>query len=293
LPVIETGESFYGAGSCPVVADIANRIRKSPMVKHIPIAMAFTLALVASTACIPVNANAQQAAPAQQNQQQESPAATTGKDEQPAQGRLGDAKSGLKLSTEQEKLWGPVEDAMRNLQEKSRTLRSSSGDDQPTDQIGRLRRTAELSTQRGEALKRLADAVQPLWATLSDEQKRELPRIVGVATGQDDQDRMGRGRGADDDRSMDRRRQGRDRRDDDGYSNENGRSGSGGGQRYGRDDDQRRDRTDGSSRRGSQDDYRHDYRHDDRPRSREWNRDRRDFHRHSERHRDCCCCCRN
>lgn len=254
------------------------------MIKHIPVAAAVILALIASTACIPVKANAQQAAPAQQSQQQESSATTAGKDEQPAQGRFADSKASLKLSTEQEKLWAPVEDAMRNLQERRRTLRSSSGDDRPNDQIERLRRTAELSTQRGDALKRLADAIQPLWATLSDEQKRELPRIVSVATGQGDQDRMtGRGRNADDDRSMDRRRQGGDRRDDDGYSDEDHGRGSGGGQRHGRNDDQRRDRVDGYSRRGSQD--------DDRPRSSEWHRDRRDFDRRSERDRCCCCCC--
>ena len=121
--------------------------------------MALTLALIASTACIPVKAIAQQAAPDQQSQRQESPTATPDPAEQTARGRLADAKAVLKLSTEQEKLWSPVEDAVRNLQERTRELRSSFGDVRPNDQIERLRRLSELSTQRGDAFKRLADAV--------------------------------------------------------------------------------------------------------------------------------------
>ncbi len=266
------------------------------MIRHPHIGMAFTFALIASTACISVKAIAQQAAPDQQSQRQESPTATTATPdpaEQTARGRLADAKAVLKLSTEQEKLWSPVEDAVRNLQERTRDLRSSFSDVRPNDQIERLRRLSELSTQRGDALKRLADAVQPLWATLSDEQKRDLPRFVGVAAERTDQDRMmGRGRNSSDDRSVGRQRYGGGWRDDDRHYGEDSRHGSSDdGRRQGRDDvqglrdrddDQRRDRVDGYSRWGSQD------QDDVRPRSREWDRNRRGFDRRSERDRCRC-----
>ena len=281
------------------------------MITPTPIMIAFTSVLIASTACISANAYAQ--ARDQQSQRQDSGTANPDEDEQNARGRRADVKASLKLSTEQEKLWGPVEDAVRNLKERTRDL-GSSGDPRLNEQIERLRRFGELSTQRADALKKLADAVQPLWATLSDEQKRDLAHFVSITArrqfemmrerrglriredgeetrdlGRRGQDRMmGRGRNSADDRSMGRPRRDDDWRDEGLHFGENGRRGWS-GQRQEQDDvrgrrdhedDQRRDHVDGYSHRGWQDDYR--------PRSREWDRGRRDFHQRSERDRCGC-----
>ena len=66
---------------------------------------------------------AQQPMPYQPSQRQELPAV---RDPQPVPDRLANIKARLRLSTEQEKLWGPVEDAVRNLQARTRDLRSFS-----------------------------------------------------------------------------------------------------------------------------------------------------------------------
>ena len=242
------------------------------------IAKVFLLALLSSIAC---EAAAQQAVPNQPSQRQELPAA---RDPQPMPDRLANPKARLRLSTEQEKLWGSVEEAVRDLQARTRDLRSFSlAEVDQDDQVGRLRRLGELSAQRADALKRMADAVQPLWATLSNEQKREMPRFAGVAA-RDDLDRAphrGR-RNFDDD---DRRYSGGSWRDhhrfDDGGS---GRRGD-----YGRHGDPRDDE---QGWRGREDRYRYRYRDHgdfraerrDSYRWRDGDGGRRDFDRRSEHH---------
>jgi hypothetical protein len=192
----------------------------------------------------------------------------------------------LKLSAEQEKLWGPVEEALRNLQERTRDLRSSFGPGQPDDQIERLRRLGDLSAQRGDALKRLADAIQPLWATLSDEQKRELPRFVRVAAGQTDEDRMsGRGRDPGDRPGMEYRRRGGEGSDDPrgrmmGRGDEPNDQMSMGRRRQGGYRGDRDQRYEGSEQRGDRFGGYWGSQQDSRPR--EFDRDRRDFDRRSD-----------
>ena len=203
-------------------------------------------------------------------------------------------KQALKLSAEQEKLWAPVEEALKNLQEQRRAFRSAMMEVEPTDQMEQLRRRAELTTQRSDALKKIADAVQPLWATLSEQQKRELSHVLSLTPGRTDQQRRTSRRGDDDldmrdrdrgrsSRYEDEDRSYRDRRDQD--------SGEWRGRRdrmmRGRDEDDeddradgRRDRFDGYSRRWSQDDHL--------PRARRFERDRFDFNRRSDR--DYCRC---
>jgi hypothetical protein len=80
----------------------------------------------------------------------------------------------LRLSAEQEKLWPPVEEAIKTLIDQRQARRSAQSDQEPADQIENIRRRAESAGQRADALKKLADAIQPLWATLSTEQKRDL-----------------------------------------------------------------------------------------------------------------------
>ncbi len=88
--------------------------------------------------------------------------------------RLAGLHAGLKLNPEQEKLWPPVETAIRDLtkqrdaQREARRERGRMVDDAPAT----LRAMADAATARGEALRKLADATTPLFAILDDAQKR-------------------------------------------------------------------------------------------------------------------------
>jgi len=208
--------------------------------------------------------------------------------------RLSGIRDTLRLSAEQERLWRPVEEALANIQQQRRAFRSAMMSGGPTDQIERLRRRAELATQRADALRKLADAMQPLWATLSDSQKRELTRNFAMMPRRGDQERrMGYGR--DDDDGDRPRRQYRDdwRYDDrdrgdrnDGewrYHQRDRMMGRRGSDQSDDRDDLRRDRYDRYDRSPRWRSY-----DDDRPRSRDFDRDRRDFDRRSDRD-DCRC----
>ena len=100
--------------------------------------------------------------------------------------------AGLKLNADQEKLWPPVESAIRNLSKLRREQhmamreRGRMIDDAP----GALRAMADAATARGEALRKLADASQPLYATLDADQSGApccwpgpCARISATATG--------------------------------------------------------------------------------------------------------------
>ncbi|WP_286159023.1 Spy/CpxP family protein refolding chaperone [Methylobacterium sp. Leaf456] len=88
--------------------------------------------------------------------------------------RVAALRAGLTLTPDQEKLWPPVETAIRDLakqRDAQRTARRERGrmvDDAP----GALRGMADAATARGEALRKLADATTPLFATLDEGQKR-------------------------------------------------------------------------------------------------------------------------
>ncbi len=121
--------------------------------------------------------------------------------------------AGLKLTADQEKLWPPVEAAARDaatkmmgLVEKYRTT------ERATDPIERLRRAAELAAVRADTLKKLADAAQPFYASLTADQKRRLPLLMHAHGGMRervmerwDEWMHNRGRDGDERRGEDRR----------------------------------------------------------------------------------------
>lgn len=88
--------------------------------------------------------------------------------------RIASLHAGLKLTPDQEKLWPPVEAAIRDLaqqreaQREARRQRGRMLDDAP----GALRAMADAASARGDALRKLADATAPLFATLDEGQKR-------------------------------------------------------------------------------------------------------------------------
>lgn len=92
-----------------------------------------------------------------------------------ADARIAAVHAGLKLTAEQEKDWPPVEAAMRDLaKQRSDRFAARASVDKPKDLIERLNLRAEMMTQRGAGLKKLADAAGPLYKSLDEGQKQRL-----------------------------------------------------------------------------------------------------------------------
>lgn len=100
--------------------------------------------------------------------------------------RIAGIQAGLKLNADQQKLWGPVEQAMRGMAA-ARTeryaefrQRREAGQQQPQrpDLAQRLEQQAQRQTESAQRLTTLANAVKPFWASLDDNQKRLLPVLM-------------------------------------------------------------------------------------------------------------------
>ena len=96
--------------------------------------------------------------------------------------RIGIVKAALQLTPEQAKFWPAVEEALRN-RAMGRQVRlaalSRQRDQGDSDLADVVRRRADALAQRSAELKQLADAWQPLSATLSSDQKQRL-RVYAV-----------------------------------------------------------------------------------------------------------------
>ena len=98
--------------------------------------------------------------------------------------RIAAVHAGLKLNADQEKLWPPVEAAVRDfaklrIDRANARMDGGQGDaakngDRPDDPVARLRQRAEDMGASSAALKKIADAADPLYKTLDDGQKRRL-----------------------------------------------------------------------------------------------------------------------
>jgi hypothetical protein len=100
-----------------------------------------------------------------------------------ADARIAAVKAGLKLTPDQEKLWPPIEAAVRDFAKlridranaRLNAPRDDSQDQQkPDDPVARLRERADTMATTAAAMKRIADAADPLYKTLDDGQKRRL-----------------------------------------------------------------------------------------------------------------------
>ena len=148
-----------------------------------------------------------------------------------ADARIAAVHAGLKLSADQEKLWPPVEAAVREfaklrIDRANARMTAPQGDSdqqKPDDPVARLRERADNMATSAAAMKKIADAADPLYKTLDDGQKRRLAVLThmdhrfgsgegwrhrgGMGMGGMDRDRDGGGRG---DRGYDRNRYDRD-----------------------------------------------------------------------------------
>jgi LTXXQ motif family protein len=97
--------------------------------------------------------------------------------------RIAAVHAGLKLNPDQEKLWPPVETAVRDFAkmriDRANARMNAQKDDsqdaqKPEDPVARLRARADNMATSATALKKIADAADPLYKTLDDGQKRRL-----------------------------------------------------------------------------------------------------------------------
>jgi zinc resistance-associated protein len=106
--------------------------------------------------------------------------------------RIAALKAGLKLTADQERHWPAVETAIRDLSKQRadrmkefadrmaarREARRSDNAPPAADAIGRLRRGADALSTRATALKKLADAADPLYRSLDEGQKRRFGLLL-------------------------------------------------------------------------------------------------------------------
>jgi LTXXQ motif family protein len=98
-----------------------------------------------------------------------------------ADARIAAVHAGLKLTADQEKLWPPVETAVKEFAklriDRANARMNASRDDsgqKPDDPVTRLRERADSMAASAAAMKKIADAADPLYKTLDDGQKRRL-----------------------------------------------------------------------------------------------------------------------
>lgn len=95
--------------------------------------------------------------------------------------RIAALKAGLRLTADQEKLWPALESALQESSKERierRAERAAERAERPKgerpDVIVRLRQHADGMMQRGEAMKKVADAAAPLFDSLDEAQQRRF-----------------------------------------------------------------------------------------------------------------------
>jgi LTXXQ motif family protein len=105
--------------------------------------------------------------------------------------RIAAVRAGLKLTPDQDKLWAPVETAVRDFAKlrmdranaRMQAKQNESKDaQQPEDPVARLRARADRMATTAAALKKIADAADPLYKTLDDGQKHRLKMLTHMAS---------------------------------------------------------------------------------------------------------------
>lgn len=105
-----------------------------------------------------------------------------------ADARIAAVHAGLKLTADQEKLWPPVETAVREFSKlridranaRMNAPQGDAGAQKPDDPVARLRERADNMSASAAAMKKIADAADPLYKTLDDGQKRRLAVLTGM-----------------------------------------------------------------------------------------------------------------
>jgi len=96
--------------------------------------------------------------------------------------RLAGLKAGLTLTPDQEKSWPAFEQAARELGKLHlERMSARRNNPAPSDPVERLRQRATALSDTGAALKKLADATDPLYKSLDENQKRRFTVLSHLA----------------------------------------------------------------------------------------------------------------
>jgi hypothetical protein len=143
-------------------------------------ALAIATSISATVLMTPAYAQAPQRQQAQQDQPDEQEASAADKTAF-LNARIAALKAVLALTPDQEKLWPPVETAIRDAATESaeRAKKIHEGPE-PTNALEVLNIVADHEMARAQALKKFVTALQPLVASLTPEQKRRIPAFIGL-----------------------------------------------------------------------------------------------------------------
>lgn len=102
--------------------------------------------------------------------------------------RIAAIRAGLRLTAEQEPLFAPVEKALRDMAGRrtaqgAPSRETSGGERAAADFMDRFQMRAGRAAERAVRLEELASAMNPLWASLDDNQQRLLPVLMRDAVG--------------------------------------------------------------------------------------------------------------
>ena len=93
--------------------------------------------------------------------------------------RIAALHAGLKLTPDQEKLWPPLEAAVRaSVKSAMERLEKRRNAAQKENIIDRLRERGESAVEHGQNIQAIAAAAAPLYAALNEDQKRRLPILM-------------------------------------------------------------------------------------------------------------------
>ncbi|EIM25669.1 Spy/CpxP family protein refolding chaperone [Microvirga lotononidis] len=99
--------------------------------------------------------------------------------------RVAAIKAGLKLSADQERLWGPVETAIRTSASERYTrmqqFRENRDQRRSMDLMQRLEQRSTMLNESAQRSAALTKALRPLWDSFSEDQKRIAPRLMREA----------------------------------------------------------------------------------------------------------------
>jgi hypothetical protein len=95
--------------------------------------------------------------------------------------RLAYAKAALKITPAQEARWNALADVLRRqatAMDQQVTRRRTENRDQPVSAIERLTRRQTMMAEAASRLNEVLDAAKPLYATLTDDQKKEADALL-------------------------------------------------------------------------------------------------------------------
>jgi LAS superfamily LD-carboxypeptidase LdcB len=96
-----------------------------------------------------------------------------------ADARTAEMKADLRLTPDQEKNWSGFASAMQEMGKKQADLQIAMRDERNQkqgsfDALDQMRKRADFQIQRANERKKLADAAQPLYSSLDEQQKRRF-----------------------------------------------------------------------------------------------------------------------